>query len=79
MALGTFGEFLLVFSNKVKSAITPLNKGLEVLSTASDKAKLLSENFSKNSNLDDQVSLYLLSLLELKLHSISVTPKIHTY
>ena len=38
---------------KDKSAIPPLFKGLEVLSSASDKAKLFAENFSKNSNLDD--------------------------
>ena len=32
-----------------------------MLSTASDKVKLFSENFSKNSNLDDsRISLYLL-------------------
>ena len=41
--------------NKGKSAIPPLFNGLEVLSSASDKAKLFAENFSKNSNLDDSV------------------------
>ena len=30
----------------------PLFNGSEVLSSASDKAKLLAENFSNNSNLD---------------------------
>ena len=39
--------------NKGKSAITPLFNGPEVLSFASDKAKFLAENFSKNSNLDN--------------------------
>ena len=39
--------------NKGKSVIPPLFNGLEVLSFASDKAKLFAENFSKNSNLDD--------------------------
>ena len=39
--------------NKGKSAIPPLFNSLEVLSSASDKAKLFAENFSKNSNLDD--------------------------
>ena len=39
--------------NKGKSAIPPLCSGPEVLSSASDKAKLFAENFSKNSNLDD--------------------------
>ena len=39
--------------NKGKSAIPPLFNGLEVLSFASDKAKLFAKNFSKNSNHDD--------------------------
>ena len=51
--------------NKSKSAIPPLFNGPEVLSSASDKAKLFAKNFPKNSNLDDSVSLYLFSLLEL--------------
>ena len=39
--------------NKGKSAIPPLFKDPEVLSSVSNKAKLLVKNFSKNSNLDD--------------------------
>ena len=39
--------------NKGKSAIPPLFNGPEVMSSTSDKAKLFSENFSKDSNLDD--------------------------
>ena len=39
--------------NKGKSAIDPLFNGLELLSSASDKAKLFAKNFTKNSNLDD--------------------------
>ena len=39
--------------NKGKSAIPPLFNGLEVLSSASDKANLFAKNFSRNSNLDD--------------------------
>ena len=39
--------------NKSKSAILPLFNSPEVLPSASDKAKSLAENFSKNSNLDD--------------------------
>ena len=39
--------------NKGKSAIPPLFNRPEVLSSASDKAKLFAKNFSKNSNLDD--------------------------
>ena len=62
--------------NKGKSALPPLFNGPKVLSSASDKAKLLAENFSKNSNLDDSC-IYLpvfLSRNKPKLH-ISVTPK----
>ena len=39
--------------NKGKSAIPPLFNGPEVLSFASGKAKLFSENSSMNSNLDN--------------------------
>ena len=48
-----------------------------MLSSASDKAKLFAENFSKNSNLDDSdVSLPVFpSRTNLKLHNISVTAK----
>ena len=63
--------------NKGKSAIPPLFNGPEVLSSASDKAKLFAENFSLNSNIDDSgVSLPVFpSRTNLKLHNISVTPK----
>ena len=63
--------------NKGKSAIPPLFNGPEVLSSASDKAKLFAENFFKNSNLDDSgISLPVFpSRTNLKLHNISVTPK----
>ena len=63
--------------NKGKSAIPPLFNGPEVLSSASDKAKLFAENFSKNSNLDDSgISLPVFpSRTNLKLHNISATPK----
>ena len=48
-----------------------------MLSSASGKAKLFAENFSKNSNLDNSgISLpVFLSRTNLKLHNISVTPK----
>ena len=48
-----------------------------MLSSASDKAKLFAENFSKNSNLDDlAISLPVFpSKTNLKLHNISVTSK----
>ena len=63
--------------NKGKSAIPPLFNGLEVLSSASDKAKLFAENFSMNSNLDySDISLPVFpSRTNLKLHNIFVTPK----
>ena len=63
--------------NRGKSAVPPLFSGPEVLSSASDKAKLFAENFSKNSNLDgSHISLFVfLSRSNLKLHNISVTPK----
>ena len=63
--------------NKVKSAIPPLFNRPEVLSSASDKAKLFAKNFSKNSNFDDSgISLPVFpSRTNLKLHNISITPK----
>ena len=48
-----------------------------MLSSATNKSKLLAENFSKNSNLDDSgISLPVFaSRTNLKLYNISVTPK----
>ena len=48
-----------------------------MLSSASDKAKLFAENFSKNTNLDNSgISLPVFpSRANLKLHNISITPK----
>ena len=48
-----------------------------MLSSASDKAKLLAENFSKNSNVDESgISLLTFpSRTNLKLHNTSATPK----
>ena len=63
--------------NKCKFAIPPLFNGWELLSSASDKAKFFAENFSVNSNLDDS-GIFLPvfpSRTNLKLHNISVTPK----
>ena len=51
--------------NKSKSAIPPLFKGLEVLSSKSDKAKLFAENFSKKCNFDDSCISLLFSPIEL--------------
>ena len=60
-----------------KPAIPPLSNGPEVLSSASDKEKLFAKNSSKNSNLDDSgISLPVFpSKTNLKLHNISITPK----
>ena len=73
-------DFLLLAKsvlNKGKSAIPPLFNSPEVLSSPSDKAKLYPEDFSINSNLDDSgISLPVFpSRPNLKLHNISVTPK----
>ena len=77
--LGSWDFWQIVNSvlNKGKSAIPPLFNRPEVLSSASDKAKLFAKNFSKNSNLDDSgISLpVFLSRTNLKLHTISITPK----
>ena len=61
--------------SKGKFAITSLFIGMKVLPYASDKGKLFPKNF--NSNLDDSgISLpVFLSRTNLKLHNISVMPK----
>ena len=60
-----------------KSAIPFLLNAQDVLSSASDKAKLFAENFYKNSNLDDSgICLPVFpSRTNLKQHNISVTLK----
>ena len=72
-----FWQIAKTVLNKGKSAIPPLFNGPEVFFSASDKAKLFSENYSNNSNLDDSgISLLVFpSVTNLKLHNISVTPK----
>ena len=60
-----FWEIANSFVNKNKSAILLLFSGPELLSSASDKAKLFAENFSENSNLDDAGIPLLFFLLEL--------------
>ena len=63
--------------NKRKSAIPSLFNGPEMLSSASDKVKLFAKNFSKNSDLvDSGISLPVFpSRTNLKMHNISVTPR----
>ena len=62
---------------KGKSAIPPLFNEPEVLHSESDKAELFAKNSPKNSNLDESgISLHVfLSRTNLKLHNISITPK----
>ena len=67
---------------KVKSALPPLFSGPEVLSFASDKTKLSTKNFSKNSNLEGSgISLHVFaSRTNLKLCKIfkKVIVKFHS-
>ena len=67
---------LVVFSTKVNLLFLLFN-GQEVLSSASDKAKLFAKHFSKNSNLEDpgMPSPDFYFRINLKLHNISVTHK----
>ena len=63
--------------NKGKPAIPAKFNGTVVLSSASDKAKSFAENFPEISNLD-VTGIFLPvfpSRTNLKLHSISITPK----
>ena len=72
--LGSCDFWRIAYSvlNKGKSAIPPLFNGPEVLSSESDKAKLFAENFSLNSGVSLPVFP---SITNLKLHNISITPK----
>ena len=76
LVFGSFGKLPIVL-NKDKSAIPSLFDGPDMLFSASYKAKLFAEDFSKNSNLDDSgISLPVFpSRTNLKLHNISVTSK----
>ena len=63
--------------NEGKSAMPFLFDGPWLLLSASDEVKLFAKNFSRNSNLEDSgISLPIFSSrTNLKLHNISVTPK----
>ena len=63
--------------NKGKSAIPPVFNDPDVSYSASGKAKLFAENSFKNSNLDGSgISLLVFSSrTNIKLHNLSVTPK----
>ena len=69
-----FGKIANSILNKSKSAIPPLFNGPEVLSSASDKAKLFAKDFSKNSDLDDSgISLPVFpSRTNVKLHTVNL-------
>ena len=77
IANSTLGNLILSgIANSVFDKGSVFN-GPGVLSSAFDKAKLFAENLSKNSNLDDSgISLPVFPCrTNLKLHNISVTPK----
>ena len=78
MALRTFGELPILFSTNVN--LLYLLYSTDVLFSAFGEAKLLAENFSKNSNVhDSDISLpVFLCRTNLKLHNISVTSKMVT-
>ena len=75
--LTILGKLPIVFSAKL-NLLYLLCSTAQSCCLASDKAKLFAKNFSKNSNLDDSgISLPVFpSRTHLKLHNISVTPKI---
>ena len=77
LALWTFGELLIVFSTRGNLLYLLYFNSPEVLPSESDKAKFFVENFSKNSSLDDSgISLSVFpSRINMKLHIISMTPK----
>ena len=60
-----FWRIAISVLNKGKSVIPPLFNGPEVLSSASDKAKLFAKAFLRTQILMTQVSLHLFSLQEL--------------
>ena len=76
--LSRLWQFANSILNNDKSALPALFNNLEWLSSAFGKVKLFAENFSNNSNLDDSgISLPVFpSRTSLKLHNISVTPKL---
>ena len=79
MALETFGELLIVFSAKANLLYLLYSTARKccLLLSSEVLSKLFAKIFSKNSNLDDPgISLPVFPFrTNLKLHSISVTPK----
>ena len=74
LALGDIWRIANSVLNEGKPGIPPLFNGPEVLSSASDKAKVFAKNFSKISNLDDSgISVPVFpSRTNLKLHNIFI-------
>ena len=70
-----FWRIANIVYNKGKSAILPLFKEPEMLSSASDKVKLFAKNLSRNSNLDGSgISLPVFSTItKLNLYNIPLT------
>ena len=77
LALGTFGKLPTVFSTKVSLLYCLYLTARRCCLLHLIKPTLFAANFSKNSNLDDSgISLPdFPSRTNLKLHNISVTPK----
>ena len=71
---GIFGELANSAINKDRSAVFPLFNKPDVLSSASDKAKLFGKNFSKNYNFDNLGTALPIFRTNLKMH-ISLTSK----
>ena len=63
---------------KDKSVIFALFNNFEVLTSGSNKIRLLADNFLKNSGFDDSCTSLppVPSITNLKLHNISLTPKL---
>ena len=77
LGLFKFPSNQIFLCNNDETSITIISIISEVLSSASDKVKLLPENSSKNCNFDDSgTSLPVFSYrTNPKLHNISVTPR----
>ena len=75
LALGTFGELLIVFSTKVNLLYLLYSTAWRCCLLHLIKQNCLLKTFLRTLILMTQLSLYLFSLLNLKLHNISVTLK----
>ena len=75
--LSLLWEILITLGNSESKVKFRQASNCKMLPSASDKAKSFAKNFSKNSNLDDSgISLPVFPFrTNLKLHNISITPK----